>query len=240
MSNFDILTSQNVSVKYETAGVGNRIAAAAIDYVFFAIWILIITVTVENGLYLGNFFSFIIFFLPIILYHPAMEIFFNGQSVGKKMMNIQVMKTDGSSPSVTNYLLRWIFRLLDISVSIGSVAIVFIAFTEKAQRIGDLAAGTTVVRLKAATKLQELIPVIRNENYEPVFSEVVALSDKDIQLLKKVLFKRSGNWDVQLAANMAAHIKKVTGIETDMADIQLLKTVLADFEYYALQDKSIL
>jgi len=240
MSNFDILTSQNVSVKYETAGVGNRMAASAIDYGLFGIWILIITVLVQNGFEPGNIFSIILFAAPIVIYHPVMEIFFNGQSVGKMMMKIRVMKTDGSSPSVTAYLLRWIFRLVDISITSGSAAVISIAFTEKAQRLGDLAAGTTVIRIKERTRLQELVPLTEDENYKPVFSEVMALSDLDIQLVKKVLHKRSNTWDPQLAANMTSHVKKVTGITSDMADMQLLKTVLSDYEYYALQEKSVM
>jgi uncharacterized RDD family membrane protein YckC len=238
MSEFDILTSQNVFVKYDTAGVGNRIAAAAIDYGFFFIWGLI-SIVVENfGFNAGPILTFITIFLPVILYHPVMEIFFNGQSVGKMMMKIRVMKTDGSKPTVTAYLLRSVFRLLDISISMGSIAVTTIAFTEKSQRIGDIAAGTTVIRLKARTKLKELVPVSREENYQPVFSEVVALSDKDIQLLKKVLHKQHTNKDLQLVANMVSHVKKVTAIETGMDDMQLLYTVLKDYEHYALQEKS--
>lgn len=240
MPNFDILTSQNVSVKYDTAGVGNRIAALAIDYAFFTIWLLFFTVLVKNGFNSGNIFPFIFFFLPIIVYHPVMEIFFNGQSVGKMMMKIRVMKTDGSTPSVTSYLLRWIFRLVDISISMGSIAITTIAFTQKSQRVGDIAAGTTVIWLKERTTLNELVPVSSDENYQPVFSEVVALSDQEIQLLKKVLYKQSRNWDLQLGANMATHIKKVTGINSELDDMKLLKTVLKDYEYYALQEKSIM
>lgn len=240
MSTFDILTSQNVSVKYATAGVGNRMAASAIDYIFLGIWGLLISVVVQNGFEPGKVVILILFGLPVIIYHPVMEIFFNGQSVGKMMMKIRVMKTDGSTPSVTSYLLRWIFRLIDVTASGGSVAVTSIAFTGKSQRLGDLAAGTTVIRLKERTKLQELIPVSGIENYTPVFSEVVALSDRDIQLVKKVLHKRSSAWDPQLAANMSSHVKKVTGITTDMADLKFLKTILSDFEYYALQEKAIL
>ncbi len=240
MSDFDILTSQNVSLKYDTAGVGNRIAASAIDYVFFIIWVLILTILFENGFTPRNIFPFILFALPVVIYHPVMEIFFNGQSVGKMMMKIRVMKTDGSTPSVTSYLLRWIFRLVDITISGGSVAVTSVAFTNKSQRLGDLAAGTTVIRLKERTKLQELVPVSGNENYAPVFSEVVALSDLDVQLVKKVLHKRSSAWDPQLTANMTSHVKKVTGITTDMADLLFLKTVLSDYEYYALQEKSVM
>ncbi len=240
MSTFDILTSQNVSVKYATAGVGNRMAASAIDYIFLGIWGLLISVVVQNGFEPGKVVILILFGLPVVIYHPVMEIFFNGQSVGKMMMKIRVMKTDGSTPSVTSYLLRWLFRLIDVTASGGSVAVTSIAFTEKSQRLGDLAAGTTVIRLKERTKLQELIPVSGIENYTPVFSEVVALSDRDIQLVKKVLHKRSSAWDPQLAANMSSHVKKVTGITTDMADLKFLKTILSDFEYYALQEKSIM
>lgn len=240
MSTFDILTSQNVSVKYATAGVGNRMAASAIDYIFLGIWGLLISVVVQNGFEPGKVVILILFGLPVVIYHPVMEIFFNGQSVGKMMMKIRVMKTDGSTPSVTSYLLRWIFRLIDVTASGGSVAVTSIAFTGKSQRLGDLAAGTTVIRLKERTKLQELIPVSGIENYTPVFSEVVALSDRDIQLVKKVLHKRSSAWDPQLAANMSSHVKKVTGITTDMADLKFLKTILSDFEYYALQEKAIL
>lgn len=239
MTNFDILTSQNVSVKYNVAGVGNRIAATAIDYCFVGIWSFMIATLFIGGLGVTNPFFLVLLYSPVLVYQLLMEIFFNGQSAGKMMMNIRVMKTDGSSPSVVAYLLRWMFRLVDITFSMGSVAVLSIAFTEKAQRLGDLAAGTTVIRLNSKTKLRELVPVTKKEDYQPVFSEVVALNDQDISLLKKVLYKRAEKPDTELVKKMAAHIRKATGIETEMDDLQLLKTSLADYEFYALQDKSI-
>lgn len=240
MSNFDILTSQNVSVKYDVAGVGNRIAASAIDYIFIGIWALLISTIVQTNFYVTNPFALFLLYSPIIFYQLLMEIFFNGQSAGKMMMKIRVMKTDGSSPSIVAYLLRWMFRLVDITFSMGSLAVVMIAFTEKAQRLGDLTAGTTVIRLKAKTKLGELVPVSKDVNYQPVYSEVIALNDQDISLLKKVLYKRTESFDPLLADKMATHIRKVTGINTDMNDLQFLKTILADYEFYALQEKSML
>jgi len=240
MTNFDILTSQNVSVKYNVAGVGNRIAASAIDYIFIGIWALFISTIVQVNFKFTNPFGIALLYSPIVFYQLLMEIFFNGQSAGKMMMKIRVMKTDGSAPSIISYLLRWMFRLVDITFSMGSIAIVMIAFTEKAQRLGDLTAGTTVIRLKANTKLMELAPVTKQDNYQPMFSEVVALNDQDISLLKKVLFKRTDTRDPWLADKMASHIKKMTGINTEMNDLQFLKTVLADYEFFALQEKSIL
>lgn len=240
MSSFDILTSQNVSVNYDVAGVGNRIAATVIDYFFTGVWVMLISILVQVNLQITNPFILVLLYSPVVFYQLLMEIFFNGQSAGKMLMKIRVMKTDGTSPSVTAYLLRWMFRLVDITFSMGSIAVIMIAFTEKAQRLGDLTAGTTVIRLKAKTQLRELVPVKRDDNYVPVYSEVVALNDQDIRLLKKVLFKHTDAWDPQLAQKMAAHVKKVTGISTDLADMQFLKTVLADYEFYALQEKSVM
>lgn len=240
MSNFDILTSQNVSVKYDVAGVGNRIAASAIDYIFIGIWALLISTIVQLNFHVTNPFALFLLYSPVIFYQLLMEIFFNGQSAGKMMMKIRVMKTDGSSPSIIAFFLRWMFRLVDITFSMGSIAVLMIAFTEKAQRLGDLTAGTTVIRLKAKTKLGELVPVSKDVNYQPVYSEVIALNDQDISLLKKVLYKRTESFDPLLADKMATHIRKVTGINTDMDDIQFLKTILADYEFYALQEKTML
>jgi len=240
MSDFDILTSQNVSVKYNVAGVGNRIAATAIDYFFIGIWVFFLSAIVQLNFQVTNPVVLVILYSPVVFYQLLMEIFFNGQSAGKMMMKIRVMKTDGSTPSVLAYLLRWMFRLLDITFSMGSIAVITIAFTEKAQRLGDLAAGTTVIRIKTSTKLQELVPLTRAENYQPTFSEVVALNDKDISLLKKVLYKRAESPDPELVQKMAAHIRKATGITSEMADLQFLNTCLADYEYYALQEKSVL
>ena len=202
MSGFDILTSQNVFVKYNVAGVGNRIAATIIDYLFIGVWIMLIAVVIQFT-HIINPYILVIFYSPVVLYHLLMEIFFNGQSIGKMMMKITI------------------------------------AFTDKAQRIGDLAAGTTVIRLGAGTKLHELVPVAKADSYLPVFTEVVSLNDRDVSLLKKVLFKNTKSLDPQLAENMAAHVKNITGISSEMENLQFLKTVLADFEYFALQEKPI-
>jgi uncharacterized RDD family membrane protein YckC len=239
MSSFDILTSQNVSVNYNVAGVGNRIAATAIDYVFLGIYMLLISVVVQVNLKITNLFVVALLYAPVVFYQLLMEIFFNGQSVGKMMMNIRVMKTDGTTPSVTAYLLRWMFRLVDITFSMGSVAVLLIAFSEKAQRLGDLTAGTTVIRLKAKTHLRELVPVLRNETYQPVYSEVIGLTDQDIRLVKQVLYKQRVSIDTRLAQKMAAHVKKVTGITADTDDNQFLKTILLDYEYYSIQDRHV-
>jgi uncharacterized RDD family membrane protein YckC len=98
----------------------------------------------------------ILFSLPILTYHLLFEIMMNGQSLGKKAMSIKVITIDGGQPSISQYLIRWIFRLADFPLWIFAAIIqnalpwwcsplLFagigcVIITEKSQRIGDLVA----------------------------------------------------------------------------------------------------
>lgn len=239
MPEFDIHTSQNVNLNYELAGIGKRISAFVLDAVILAAYLIVINFSLAAA---GLTDWYIIFFssLPVLFYDLVMEIFFNGQTIGKSASNIRVVKVNGLQPSVPDYLLRWIFRLIDIIGTSGSVAVIFIAFTEKAQRLGDLAAGTTVVSLKKSTSLKELSPAGERKEYEPVFTEVLILSDHDYRLLLKVFNKYKQTFDKALIGQMARQIKKRTGIESDLSDLKFLQTIMLDYEYYALKDKSLM
>lgn len=239
MSNLDILTSQNVSVQYEVAGVGNRILAFLIDFALYFVWALVVLSVIS---FINDDISrsivYILMYLPVIFYYLIFEIFFNGQSIGKMALKIRVMKLDGTTPSVSSYLLRWAFILVDFMMSLGSLAVILISFTRNSQRLGDIVAGTTVVKLKKRTSLTELVPVQQNMEYVPVYSEVVVLNDQDIQLLKKVLYKRMNTYDPELTLKMTDYIKQKTGIQTKLPDFEFLHTVLKDYEYYALMQEA--
>jgi hypothetical protein len=183
---------------------------------------------------------FFIALIPVLLYDLVMEIFFNGQTVGKSASNIRVVKVNGLQPSVTDYLLRWIFRLIDIIATSGSLAVILVAFTEKGQRLGDLAAGTTVVYLKRSASLKELSPFTERKEYEPVFTEVLMLSDHEYRLLLKVINKYKQTSDKALIGQMARQIKKKTAIETNLSDLKFLQTIMFDYEHYALKDKALM
>ena len=86
------------------------------------------------------------FVLEIALssYPLLMEVFNHGQTLGKRLLSIQVIRLDGTEPSVSNSLTRWLLLLIDFFYFI--IGLVFIIFTKNSQRLGDLAAGTTVVK----------------------------------------------------------------------------------------------
>ncbi len=100
---------------------------------------------------------FVILFLPLFFYHLLCETYLNGQSFGKKIMKMRVVKLDGTQAGIGSYFLRWILAPIDIYFTYGSVGLVTMIVNGKGQRLGDLAAHTTVVKLKAETKLDDTI-----------------------------------------------------------------------------------
>jgi uncharacterized RDD family membrane protein YckC len=235
MTDISILTSQNVRVKYSVAGVGTRMLAFLIDLLLFAVWwVLILIILSASGL--QQTFVVLILLIPT-LYPLLMEVFFNGQSLGKMALDIRVVKTDGTKPGFTSYLLRWIFSLVDIAISFGSIATICIAFSKNSQRLGDMAAGTTVIRMKVKTPLARIVPVQVKHDYVPVFTEVNLLTEYDISLVRKVIHKRTVTVDAELSGKMARYLKNKMGITSDLDNVQFLKTVMSDYEYYALLEK---
>ena len=158
MDNFQIETAQNVSIYQNVAGIGDRILAYLIDaLIIFAYWILTLLLLALLDLDTTDpadiWAFFLILGLPSFLYPLLFETFWDGRTPGKSAMKLKVVKLDGSKPGFGSYFVRWIMRIVDISLTSGGVAIVAILISDKGQRLGDLAAGTTVISQKKKTNL---------------------------------------------------------------------------------------
>lgn len=225
-----MLTAQNVTVHYEVAGIGARIVAFLLDrlilfgYAFLIAFLLGVLNVHEN-------WPVIVFIaIPYLFYFLILEIFMNGQSLGKLAMKIKVAKVDGSQPNIWNYLLRWILRPIDNSFGLG---LVFIAFTQKSQRLGDMAAGTTVISLKQRVNLRDTMLVEVADDHQITFMQVRDLSDRQAELIKEVLYGNQGSNRWELIDQMAEQVKSHLHIESDLRNYQFLQTVLADFVAYS-------
>ncbi len=242
MQNIEIQTTQNVSIEYPVASVGDRVIAALIDLViefgyliamiFIYIWLLDAT---DGSQFYFPVAYFIILFLPFFFYHLLCEIFLNGQSFGKKIMKMRVVKLDGSQAGISSFFLRWIIAPIDIHFTYGSVALITILINGKGQRLGDLAANTTVVKLKATAKLEDTILHTTPVNYEVKFSQVNTLSDKDMGIIREVLALKFKQPDT-LMYEMILHktkqtLEKKMGVSSNMHPLSFLDTVLKDYNY---------
>src|SRR5436190_6702385 len=116
MSTIRITTSQNIELDYDLGSLGERIVAYLLDLLIIAAYAVTIMIMVFSSSF-SRFSMMTIFllFLPVVFYDLLSEVFLNGQSVGKKVMKIRVISLDGGSATISQYLLRWIFRLIDFS-----------------------------------------------------------------------------------------------------------------------------
>ncbi|MCB0281832.1 MAG: RDD family protein [Calditrichaeota bacterium] len=239
MQTIKIKTTQNIDLDYDLAGVGDRMIAVLIDIVIQAGYVLtmfVFTGVLQGaGLTIGTV-GFIILYLPVFLYEVLTETFFNGQTPGKKARNIRVINLDGTEPSVGNYIIRWIFRFIEITASMGSIALLTLLINGRGQRLGDMAAGTTVVRTKQGMRLEETIISEIDENYTPTFAEAVNLSDQDIEIVKEVLRSQPeddthGIIKIGLIKKSASLIQKKLNINSSMDSRRFLKTIIDDYNY---------
>ncbi|MDO7852706.1 RDD family protein [Hymenobacter convexus] len=236
MATVRVHTAQNVSLEYEVASLGDRIVAAILDYLVLGAWIFACGL-VYSGLSLqGNAASVglgLAIGVPYVFYHLISEVFFNGQSIGKRARDIRVMRLDGTAPSVGDYLLRWLLRLIDTGLFGGLVAIITIAANGRGQRLGDLAAGTTVVKVRplATSPLAPGLSPIAG--YQPVFPQAALLADHDVALVRQLVQQASARGNYEVLNEVANKVKEITGIRTDLQDGPFLQTVLRDHAHLA-------
>jgi hypothetical protein len=177
--------------------------------------------------------------LPYFFYDLLCEIFLNGQSFGKKLMNIKVIRIERERPSISNYLLRWLLHPIDIRISYGGVAIITILVNGKGQRLGDLAAGTAVIKLKQETNLEDTILEQLDENYRLTFAEVRKLDEEIISIVKEVLDfakKNKKGSTEDILKKTKTKLEEKMKINSGLDPLEFLKTVLLDYNYLH-QDK---
>jgi uncharacterized RDD family membrane protein YckC len=191
MRTIDITTTQKVTIQYELASLRERIFAYSLDFIFVIIFISILRLIFLGAFGLDNdaFFQYFITIPTALLYTLLMEFFNNGQTLGKAVMGIKVVKLDGKAPGFSDYLTRVAFRSLDIYMSFGSIAALLVSSSSKAQRLGDINANTTLikVRFNLRFKLDDIERISTLDEYEPLYPQVRQLNESDMLLIKTVI-----------------------------------------------------
>jgi len=238
MQTIRITTSQNVDIDYEVAGLGERILARLIDLgVFVLIFLLgMFTAGVTNLFVEGSGLAIILIIYAVlfVFYDLVFEIFMNGQSIGKRIMKIKVISLNGARPSVGQYLLRWVFRIVDFAlIEPGLIALITAAVSEKPQRVGDIVAGTMLIRTIPSTKMNSIVFMPAYDGYQPVFKEAGQLNDRDVELIHEVIntYIKTGNG--MIVYNMVQRVKEHLNISppNGMNDMLFLQTIMKDYNH---------
>jgi len=237
MNEFQIETAQNVGINQNVAHIGDRMLGYLIDslvIMFYTISMFLLLAALD--LDFGDLWAiYLLISLPAFLYYVLLETFWDGKTVGKFLMRTRVVKLDGSKPSFANYFVRWILRIIDVVITSGGCAVLVILIKGNGQRLGDIAAGTTVISEKEKVSIEDTIMKEIPLDYTPVYSQVTVLNDADIQTVKNLYNDalRKGNHNI--IVNISARLQKVMQVEPKEKPIDFISTVIKDYNYYTQQ-----
>lgn len=243
MADSTIITSQYVQIDQTPASVGERMLGRVIDLIIMIIYgsavSIIIAILDNQSFFAQNDYHityYIILLLPLFFYSLLWEIFNQGQSPGKKILGIRVVMKDGATPTLSAYLLRWLLLLIDLHIT-QFIGILSILLTKNNQRIGDLAAGTMVIKEKNFRQINVTLDEFRHlsTDYRPVFPQAENLSLEQIDLINQTLFR----YDAERPRRMhelGTKVREFLHINTPVTDESLLLTLTRDYQYYALEE----
>lgn len=276
METIQIKTPMNVNVEVQHAGVGRRFFAFLIDQVVIVLYIISIVYFFVNVLKQdfstiigdedGNLFDrlqfleiiFTLLMVPAFFYSLLTETLLNGQTVGKLIMGIRVVKLDGYKAGFSEYFTRWAFRFVDfwtgsflllffiplfgekIAIALatllmaapGLLAFLLIVRTKNGQRLGDLIAGTTVLKLKEQHSINITILEDIQESYQPSYPQVIKLSDNDARIIKDTYLIAKKGRDRKTMKRLRTKLEEVMEVQSDQTDMEFIDTVMKDFNYY--------
>ncbi len=234
MEQFQIETAQNITINQRTAHLGDRMLAYLIDSFVIGVYtILIIWMLVSMEIEFSDFWVFYLLLgLPAFLYYVLLETFMDGKTVGKSLMHIRVVKLDGSKPSFANYFIRWILRIVDVVLTSGGLAVLTILIRGNGQRIGDIAAGTTIISEKRSVHLKDTLLRELPDGYEPKYPQVTIFKDREMQTIKELYDSARRNANHQIIVSLSNKIKEVTQITTESKPIDFVDTVIKDYNFY--------
>jgi hypothetical protein len=172
--------------------------------------------------------------LPIMFYSLVCESTMEGQTFGKKLLKIKVVKIDGYQAGFFDYFVRWIFAIVDIQMGFIPGVIAMVS-TKHTQRLGDLAAGTAVISEKSKYNISHTILMEITEDYKPYFSrnQMILFSDNDIRIIKENFELTNKSKNAVLLKKIAEKIYDVTKLTDKFeSDKKLIETFLKDYNYY--------
>lgn len=252
MSTINLETGFNIEVDFAVAPFHRRMFAWCIDILVMYFYNQVLSRLFHTSI--GKSLNekewiYLLFNLPILFYYPVSEFISNGRTIGKQLMGIRVITTEGGQASMSQYGLRWIFRFIDfpiwifLSIFSGELpwwssvfllsGIACVIFSEKSQRIGDIIAGTIVIYTRHKSSWRDTVFTEVETGYKPLYPQVMKLSDKDINSLKAVIenTRKTNNHD--LAFRIAERIKSKFQMQTSQDAIDFLETLLKDYNYYS-------
>lgn len=192
MPGIEITTARKITITYDLAGFWIRAGSFCIDLIIMLLYAFLMGLFTE--LVLSDFINdsvaaWFLIYPEVFFYSLAFEIFNNGQTPGKRILGLRVVQIEGKRAAPIDFFVRWAFRVVDLWASLGTVALLMITSSERNQRLGDLLANLTVVKIRSADPyfMKRLDRMRNSEGYTPVYPQVIQMQESDMVMLKSLL-----------------------------------------------------
>lgn len=224
---FVVETPENIRFGYDVADIGSRFLAVLIDSLIQSVlylFLLIGGIIVGAGLTQVELPPFAEVLITVVLtlfvfliqfgYFIFLEIFMAGQTPGKRLFNLRVVKDNGYPLSPLDSIIRNVVRIIDFFPIAYGLGVITMFLNRRAKRLGDFAAGTIVVKMRDQIKLNDIQVVARAvEPAAPLFATGIReLQEPDVAMVESFLLRQNDftNTDA-LAIQMAERISKKMG-----------------------------
>jgi len=193
----NIDTPENVVFEYDIAGIGSRFLACMVDTLLISACILLIglglvvlvNLVAPDGLGSDDMVVYwVIGAISLLVfavnwgYYIFFEMYWNGQSPGKRLIHLRVIRTDGGPISLTESVVRNLVRMVDMLPTAYGIGVISMFISHQSRRLGDLAAGTLVVHDHKPATLEGLA-ALASAPAQPALMDTGLLPDLPVERL---------------------------------------------------------
>ena len=233
-ADYTVLTPERVSLQYDIAGIGSRGAAALVDTAIQALALSVVLIglaatqrsagfSTGSGALLIGLFALAVF-LVTAGYFMLFEILWSGQTPGKRLVGVRVIRENGYPIRPVDAVIRNLVRIVDWLPGVYGVGVLTMLLNKRSRRLGDFASGTIVVREGARGTGA---PARTADLTEP---RGYALSNSDATLVRDFLLRRGGmrpRARAELAQRLAASVAQRYGLPLESDPEAFLEALAA-------------
>jgi uncharacterized RDD family membrane protein YckC len=242
MDKVTITTPENIALEYELAGLGSRMIGAIIDHLLqgglLALVFLALVLLGPGGrdslnqvfIYSRIALMILLSFAIVFGYFVFFETIWAGQTPGKKAAHIQVIKENGEPVGFMEALLRNLFRMVDFLPFYYLLGIVVFFVNPMNKRLGDMAAGTIVVRQKHDLA-PSVIPKLAVKTDTPL--DVSQVTGEEYSQVRNFILRRDSlkpEHRARIGTRLASHLERRMDMPPGEADPEeLIEAVAVEY-----------